>query len=119
MPLRYHCSLEGLEENWVDVSDVWTRKEMRDWVATQNIEEIIEFWHKKIVACHIETLGGEPITDPALITMELVDDALDVRIVDFLSGVLSWACVHIKSLGLASGRLSSDTSEKKTTKIAE
>lgn len=119
MPLRYTCSLEGLEENWVDVNPVWTRKEMRDWVATQNIEEIVAFWHKKIVACHIETTEGESVTDPALITMELVDNALDVRVVDFLSGVLSWACVHVKSLGLASGHLSSDTAEKKTTKTAE
>ncbi len=118
--LRYHCSLEGLEENWVEVNPVWTRKEMRDWTATKEIEEIVAFWHMKMTACHIDTLDGSgAITDPALITVETVDSALDVRLVDFLGGVLSWACVHLKSLGLASGRLSSDTSEKKTTKTAE
>lgn len=120
MALRYHCSLEGLEENWVEVNPVWTRKEMRDWAATKEMDVIVAFWHTKMTACHIDTIDGSgAITDPALITVETVESALDVRIVDFLGGVLSWACVYLKSLGLASGRLSSDTAEKKTTKTAE
>ena len=92
---------------------------MKELTLTQEIAVIEAFWHKKIVACHIETLDGEPVTDPALLTAELAESSLDARLCDFLGYVLMQAAAHLRSLGPLSGRLSSDTAEKKTTKTAE
>ncbi|MCR4303216.1 MAG: hypothetical protein NUV63_03165 [Gallionella sp.] len=119
MPLRYHCSLDGMEENWVEVNPIWTRKEMRELTETQDITVIEAFWARKILACRIETLDGEPVTDPALLTAELAESSLDARLCDFLGYVLMQAAAHLRTLGPLSGRLSSDTAGTKTTKTAE
>jgi len=115
MTLRYECGIEELSANWVEVSEIWTRREMVELTETQAIEVIEAFWRKKIVACHIVTIDGDAVTDPALLTAELADESLDARLCDFLGYVLMQACAHIRSLGPLSGRLSSGGVEKKTT----
>ena len=118
--LRYHCGLQGLEQNWVDVSEVWTRREIVELFENSKDPAMAEiYWHKKILACHFERIVGPAIDDPALLLSDLVDDEVDVRLWDFLSSVLFMACTAVRSLGPYSGRLSSDTSGKKMTTTAE
>jgi len=115
MTLRYECGIEGLSENWVDVSEVWTRREMVELTQTQEIDVVEAFWQKKIVACSIATIDGGIVTDPAELTAELAEGSLDARLCDFLGYVLMQACAHVRSLGPLSGRLSSNGQGKKTT----
>jgi hypothetical protein len=120
MALRFHCGLDGLEQNWVEVSDVWTRRELTE--VTDNVRDmavVAAYWQKKIVACHFERIVGPAIEDPSELTSDLVNDEVDIRLWDFLSAVLLQACVAVRSLGPYSGRLSSDIAGKKTTKTAE
>ncbi len=110
MALRYYCDIPGLEDNWVEVSEVWTLREVRAMLAATG-DEYYDLLHGKIEACHIERLGGEAITDPADITDEALED-VDLRLVDFLGGALPRAVEHLRSLGPTSGRLQSNGAGK-------
>ena len=102
---RYECGIEGLEANWVDVSDAWTRRESREAMDADE-DATLEILRHKLTGCHLETTLG-PIDDPALLTVEALDE-MDVRIVRFLGTVLMQAIRHTASLGNLSGRLSSN-----------
>lgn len=107
--MRIECDIAGLEANWVDVSDVWTRREFKALVGTDG-GELIEMLHDKITACNIETADGA-ITDPAEITESSMDD-MDLRLVGFIGSVLVTACMRLRELGNVSGRVSSSGTEK-------
>lgn len=112
MTLHYDCNLEDLAENWVEISEVWTRKEMKSLADTNEIETIRDFWYNKFTGCHIVTLDGTEIVDPRDLTLEIIEEQLDSRLCDFLGYVLMQACAHLRTLGPLSGQLLSDGVEK-------
>jgi hypothetical protein len=103
--MRLYCDIEGLQDNWVDVADAWTRKEFRQMVESDGAD-FLEMFHAKVTGCHIES-GDESIDDPAGITEDALDD-IDMRLVGFLGSVLVTACVGLRSLGNVSARMSSN-----------
>lgn len=107
MARRYFCDIEGLTENWVDVSEVWTRREYDLVFEAAYQENWMEWFGKKATACHI-VAGEVVLTDPAVLNDETLADA-DLRLWGFLGGVLVRAAWELKNLGNASGRLLSGT----------
>ena len=105
--MRYTCETEGLTANWVDVSDVWTRGEILEYGAAQDPELELEWLQRKLTACHIETVGGAPITDPAGLTLEAVNDC-DLRLFWFLGAVINKAVNDMRMLNPLPKRLSSE-----------
>ena len=103
--MRLYCDIDGLDKNWIEISDAWTRREYKDMVDAESAE-FFDILHAKATACHIETSGGV-IEDPADITEDSIDD-VDMRLVGFIGSVLVSACVRLRSLGNASARASSD-----------
>lgn len=109
--MRFHCTVPGLENNWVEVDERWTRKELGEMNDATTVEGFVGWLAKKLTACHIETVYGDPITDPATLTPELIDERVDVRLYDFLGRVLVQAGAALRSIGPFSGRLSSASPE--------
>ncbi|MFZ1755037.1 MAG: hypothetical protein WBO46_14950 [Caldilineaceae bacterium] len=103
MAVRFAVDIEGLEEDWVEVSESWTRAEVR---GVNEAEEaaLLGYLQRKLTACHLTRPGQEPLTDPALLDEERMDE-LDLRLIDFLGTVLIQAAVHLRSLGPLAGRL--------------
>jgi len=107
--MRYYCDMDGLGDNWIEVSPSWTRREVREMHEAEG-PEFMDIWRRKVTACHLEKQDGEPITDPSIVTEDVLDD-LDLRLLGFVGGVLSQATLDLRTLGNVSGRLSSNGKE--------
>ncbi len=103
MAVRVVCDTPGLEANWVEVDEVWTRKELQAFVTLEG-DEYWELWARKVVACHIELPSGEVITAPERVRTAL--DDLDLRLLRWLSTAVLTATQYLLNLGEGSARLS-------------
>lgn len=103
MPVRVQCTTPGLEGNWVEFSDVWTRKELQDYMGLRG-GEFVALWQRKVTAIHIETPAGEVITDPLELHQRL--DDVDIRMLTFATDAGIDATAHLLTLGEANRRLS-------------
>ena len=102
--MRVFCGVEGLEAAWVDVTEVgWTTRQL-DELRTMNGADTLDMLQRKLTACELPTVDGEPVTDPAQITANL--DSFDLRLLGFLGGVLFDAAPLIRGLGFFTGRRS-------------
>ena len=104
--MRFHCTLDGLEENWVEIAENWTRKEVAEWRKADTDAVVTRWLRHKVTACFIATEEGDPITDPAQLTVEMINERVDLRLIGFLGVVLFQALQELVSLGPFSGRLS-------------
>ena len=103
MPIRVECSTPGLETNWIAVDDVWTRRELGEYLTAKD-DAFMAIWLRKVVGCQVATAAGEVLTDPAEL-MARRDD-LDLRLVRFLTAAVLEATDHLLTLGEANKRLS-------------
>ncbi len=104
MPVRVECSTPGLEANWVEFSDVWTRRDLREYFAIKG-EGFRRLWLRKVTAIHLVTPDGEEITDPTQVHERL--DDLDLRMISFPFDAGVDAIAHLLTLGERARRLSS------------
>lgn len=104
MTIRVECSTEGLESNWIEVSDVWTRAELRDYTSLKG-ELFVELWRRKVTAVNLVTAAGEVINDPAAVHDRL--DDFDLRLLGFITAALIEAISYLLVLGELNKRLSS------------
>lgn len=104
MAIRVECSTPGLEENWVEVDEVWSRGELRQYTTLKG-EEFVTLWQKKVTACNFVTVTGEAITDPKQVHDRL--DDLDLRLVGFITAAPLEATNYLLALGELNRRLSS------------
>ena len=87
MSVRFTCDVDGLAgDNWVDVSERWTRAEFRELMEA-DAEESLDIFRRKVTACHLPPETGDVVTDPLLVNDKLLE-ALDLRVVGFLGAVL-------------------------------
>lgn len=105
MAIRVACDTPGLEANWVEVDEVWTRKELQAFVSLDG-DEYWALWGRKVVACHIELVEGGIMDDPA--EVRLVLDDLDLRLLRWLSNAVLTATQYLLNLGEGSARLLSN-----------
>lgn len=115
MPVRVECSTPGLEANWVEFGDVWSRRELREYIKLKG-DEFVELWRRKVTAVNLVTVEGEVITDPMQVHARL--DDLDIRMMSFATDAGVDAVAHLMTLGEANRRLSSngDVAAQTTTK---
>jgi hypothetical protein len=109
--------------NWIELADVWTRKEMRDFyqaALSGDDERTFALLRAKLTAVHIYTVDGG-IVESADALIECMDD-LDVRIVRWLATGIMQMLQENMSLGEAKRRLLYDgievAAKKPTTTTA-
>lgn len=110
---KYTCDQAGFEDNYIELSDTWTRREVRDFYQF-NGADYLALIAKKVVTCHLVCPGGEPIVDGSGFT----DDGLDRIDYRVYGWVVDLPVKHVADLGelsLACGRRLFVTTETKTT----
>lgn len=106
-------SLEGLDpDQWIEVSEVWTRRESKD-LDNATISEVIGVWlPKKAKSMRIVDANGIVHTDPKELSMDVpwLDD-LDQRVYGMLANVLYKALTALFFLGAGIVKQSSSGTE--------
>jgi hypothetical protein len=106
MKIRLECTLPELAANWVDLSDVWTRGEVRDWYAGSLASKetvTLPLLEKKLVGVHLHLADGTLVTDAATLFARL--DDMDMRLVRWLGVSVMAALQENLALGEAQRRL--------------
>jgi hypothetical protein len=106
-----YCGDE-LPGNWVDISDAWTRGEVRAFyeaalVVDEKATAVI--LRVKLIGVHIYTANGDLLSDADALLARM--DDLDVRLARWLSSGIMAALQELMSLGEARRRLSFAGSE--------
>lgn len=104
MPIRVECSTPGLEDNWIEVAEVWTRQELAEYLTAKG-PPFVALFVQKVTACHMVQPDGTVITDPAT-ALEL-RDTFDLRLVRFPTAAVLEATDYLLGLGEVNKRLSS------------
>jgi hypothetical protein len=92
-----------LPGNWVELHEAWTRRELRE-ALNQEGEAFAALLAKKIEACNLETGDGEPITAPAQITREALDEGLRYEVYCWLMSTVTQFVIEVQRLGEATQR---------------
>lgn len=109
---KYFSGVEGFEDCFIEVSDHWTMREVRD--LTDGAEkEYFDFFHAKVDSMFLRDTTGKEFTNPRDIKPEDMDD-FDVALVGFFGGILSMHVRRRKSLGNMSVLPSSLGKDSKT-----
>ena len=106
MLIRIECTIDGLTGNWVDLSDVWSRAEMREWYAgaLAGADGVtLPILQRKLTGVHVRLVDGTLVEDAATL-IECLDE-LDVRLVRWLSSGVMTALQEMMALGEARRRL--------------
>ncbi|HHY54104.1 MAG TPA: hypothetical protein GYA08_01580 [Chloroflexi bacterium] len=106
MIIRIECTLPELTGNWVDLSDVWSRAELREWYVgaiAGNDAVTLPILERKLTGVHVRLVDGTLVTDAATLIARL--DDLDVRLILWLSGGVTNALKELMALGEAKRRL--------------
>lgn len=103
MPIRVECSTAGLEANWVEVDEAWTRGELRDYTTLKG-DAFVALWRRKVTGCHLVAQDGVVIDEPERVH-ELLD-GLDLRLVRFVTAAPLEATDYLLGLGEVNKRLS-------------
>lgn len=106
MNIRLECTAAGLENNWIEIADVWARAELRAWrtAALQMDEEALYgLMRQKIVKAHVHTVDGDLLATADDLVARL--DDLDVRISRWLGTSIDSVLKELLLLGEASKRL--------------
>ena len=103
MAILVECTTPGLEANWIEVDEVWTRKELQAFLALRG-DAYWELWGRKVTACHVELVDGGVLNVPTAVQQVLGD--LDIRLLRWLTAAVLMATNHLLDLGEASALLS-------------
>ncbi len=109
---KYFSELVGYTDCFIEVSDNWTMKEVRE--LTDGDEKVyFEYFHKKVDAMFLKDADGKEFTNPREITTEDLEN-FNVSLVGFFGGILSLHIRRRKSLGNMNVRASSLTDASET-----
>lgn len=115
MGVKYFSEEPGFEENFVEVVDSWTMKEVRE-MGDANEEQYFEIFRKKVESMYLKDNAGKEFTNPKTFNIVDVDD-FDIALAGFIGSVLAIHCRRRKGLGGLNVRtLSSGSDTAKTTK---
>lgn len=93
--MRYECN--DFPGAFVEFSDAWSRKQLRDAWNVQG-EEYMSLVRSKIVACYLPTLDGDAIDAPEKLTLDSADD-MDMRLWRWFSATVPKALDDVLKLG--------------------
>lgn len=95
--MRFDCDLPEFPGAFVEFSEVWTRKELAEFLELAG-DSYVAFWLRKIIALSLPLVDGGVIVDPAALTMEAYDN-LDVRLVYWLAPLPAIVVTELGRLG--------------------
>lgn len=104
---RVTCTTDGFADNWVELSESWTRREVKE-LDRSGVEAVLDSLRRKATACHIVLSDGSTIDDVDMLTEDNLDDA-DQQVWGFILGCQFRAVGALQALGNFSVRLSSDS----------
>ncbi len=108
--MKYDCDIPGLEHNFIELRDDWSRGQVREFWTAKG-EEYIALIAKKITAAHLDVPDGEPLTSGEQLTVDALD-TVDSRVFQWFMVV---PVAHVQALGdmgeAARRRLLSSTGE--------
>ena len=100
--MRIDCDVPGFEHCFIEMSERWTRREMRDFWTIQG-EEYLALIARKTVSLHLETDDGDSLTSPADLT-EVALDQLDYLLFSWFNTVPIITVQELQRLGEATRR---------------
>lgn len=100
--MRYECDIPGFEECYFEVSERWTRGEIKQFYKANN-DDYLAIICAKIEEIHLATVAGF-IDSPADLTIEATDD-IDVILWTWFSTAISTAVGDVQDLGNERARL--------------
>lgn len=107
---RITCTTEVFSDNWIELSESWTRREVKE-LDKATVAGVLETLRKKATACNIILSTGEIVTEVTKLTEDDLVDC-DQQVWGFLLGCQFRAVAALQSLGNFSVRLSSDSAGK-------
>lgn len=107
---RVTCTTEGFTDNWIELSESWTRREVKE-LDGSNVGEVLAILRRKAMACNILLSDGTAITDPQRLAEDALEDC-DQQVWGFILGCQFRAVAALQALGNFSVRLSSDSAGK-------
>lgn len=99
--MRLQCTIEGFEHCFVELSDRWTRKEMRAF-RSAGTEEAMALLKRKITGVYLECADGQHITAPDQMTDERLDE-VDSQVYLWIPGALMVGLRELENLGFRAG----------------
>lgn len=95
--MRYTCDIPGLEDNTLELSDAWSRAEVRQFWQYQgeDAEGYMALIQHKILAMNLTCIDAEPLTTADQFTSDNLD-RLDFRAFEWLRWV---PITHVRKLG--------------------
>lgn len=106
MGLKYTCDIPGFEDCWFELSERWTRGELKAFFADRG-DAYLALIRKKIVAIHMtadpDQIDGGAITDPAQLTPEATDH-VDITLWKWFATALNVGVDELYSMGEAHAR---------------
>ena len=113
MAIRIYCTVPGLEENWIELPENWTRRDERAIEAAGTGEDFLSLLRSKATGLHLVTDSGT-LDSTDVLTVDGLQD-VDVRVDQFLASSMQVAILLQRRLGNFSGRRSSNGSETMKT----
>ena len=104
MSIRIECSAPGFTDNWVEMPDVWTRRDTVEMNAAQG-EAFWELLRRRMLGCHLVMATGTVLDTPAAVTVDAIQDA-DELLLAWLGNTMPIALARRRALGEASARVS-------------
>lgn len=111
---KYYLELEEYKDCFVEVTDKWTMKEVKELTSSTE-ENYFDIFKKKVESIYIRDVDGNELRDVNMLNEEFLDN-VDVAVSGFLGMVLVRHVRDRRSLGGLSVRPSSTTLESKTVK---
>jgi hypothetical protein len=94
---KYFSEMEEYKDCFIEVSDKWTMKEVRE--LTDGDEKVyFDYFHKKVDTMFLRDEDGKEFTNPHDITTEDLEN-FNVSLVGFFGSILSLHIRRRKSLG--------------------
>lgn len=114
---RYDCDIPGFEDAFVEMSDRWTRGELRKFWEAKG-EKYLAMIGDKIVAIFLPLATGEAIDEPAGLVEEALDD-IDIVLWQWFSNVPMAHISTLNTLGEAAGRRLFNISEQTNSETTD
>lgn len=114
---RYDCDIPGFDDAFVEMSDRWTRGELRRFWEAKGAE-YLTMVGDKITSLYLPTATGEAIDDPEKLTEDNLDD-IDIILWQWFSNVPIAHIGTLNSLGETAGRRLFNISDLKNSETTD
>jgi len=88
---KYFSEMTGYEDNFIEVTDKWTVKEMRQ-LADSPEDEYLEIFRTKVDAMFLKDAEGKEFTNPRTLAKEDLE-GFDVALGGFIGSILP---IHVR-----------------------